>query len=116
MRRLSSRFVLAVGLLGIACSLLAGCPLEAPLIDGGMTPVPGTYYVEERADALYYYQLAETREAEDRWMMLHGGGAWYSNPGFYRLSENYAWTRDRATEGLTLDEFIQLHDPVPEPE
>jgi hypothetical protein len=81
--------------------------------EAGLAPAPGTYYVEQREGGLFYYQLAEMRGAEGRWVELYDNGAWFAGPGFYRLSEERVWAPDENAAGLTLDDIIQLHDPPP---
>lgn len=103
-------------LLGVGLLTLGGCLPLVPLPDELTTlPEPGTYYVERHAGQLYYYQLAEVRGENDQWVALSADGAWYAGPGFYRLSEELTWSADESAEGLTLDDFIQLHDPPPAP-
>lgn len=112
------RSTLASCLLSVGLMALGGCPLEAPLVDDVEPGAePGTYYVEQVEGKLYYYELAEVRGAENRWIELSEEGEWYVGPGVYRLREDHTWSRDADAEGLTLDEIIQLHDappPVPE--
>jgi len=101
-------------LLSVKVLALGGCPLEVPPVDeAAFAPPPGTYYVEQREGKLYYYQLAEVREADGRWIELIDDGTWFTGPGFYRLSDDHVWSRDETAEGLTLDDLIQLHDPRP---
>jgi hypothetical protein len=103
-------------LLSIAGVVLGGCQLLPPPADIPLLPPPGTYYLEAQDGQLYFYQLAEVRGANNEWVALPDAGAWFTGPGFYRLSEDSVWSRDENTEGMTLDDLIQLHDPAPPPE
>ncbi len=114
MKRRSTQSVWASCLIGLGLLLVAGCPMAAPPIDDAMLgPEPGTYYVDQVEHKLFYFQLAQTRGEESGWVRLHDDGGWYEEPGFYELAEDRAWSWDEDTEGLTLDEFVQLHDPPP---
>jgi hypothetical protein len=113
MRYWASQSVLWLLLVSAGASAIGGCPLPVPVDEATLTPAPGTYFVEQREDKLYYYDLAVVRGAEGRWVALDDDGMWFTGPGFYELSEDHVWSRDEDTEGLTLDEVIQLHDPPP---
>jgi hypothetical protein len=95
---------------------LGGCPqLAPPTDDVAIAPEPGRYYVEQFDGKLSYYRLSEWRGDESGWVELDDEGTWYTGPGFYVLSDDYVWSRDEDTEGMTLDDAIQLHDPPPAP-
>ena len=114
MKHRSSQSVLATSLIGLGLLVAGGCPMVVPLVDDTMLgPEPGTYYVDRFDDKLVYYKLAETRGEDSGWVRLNDDGAWYERPGFYELSEDHEWSWDEDAEGLTLDDFIQLHDPLP---
>lgn len=111
------RYVMfAICLLSFAAVGLSGCVwVGPPLGEMDLGPTPGTYYVEQQEGKLEYYELPDVRGADGRWIELDDEGVWFTVPGFYRLSEDYVWSRDASAEGLTLDDFIQLHDPPPVP-
>lgn len=114
MSRREGCFIATSWLVSLVALTIGGCPLDAPPSDVALIgPLPGTYYVDQSAGKLFYFQLAEARGAENRWQELANDGAWFTGPGFYRLSEEYIWSRDEGAERLTLDEVIQLHDPAP---
>lgn len=93
---------------------LGGCPMQSvPLDEQAVVLAPGTYYVEQYDDTLYYYDLAEVRGADQGWVPLLDEGEWFAGPGFYRLSKDYTWSRDENAADMTLDDIIQLHDPPP---
>gem|GEM_PF-2320056 len=99
--------------------LTGGCPLgvdsgaNAVLGISATLPAPGTYFVEMKADGLSYFQMARVRGEADAWMPLADDGMWFDGPGFYRLDENAAWSRDPNFDGLTLDDVLQLNDAPP---
>jgi hypothetical protein len=114
MRHRSRQSLLTICLIRFGLLSLAGCPMATPLVDDTLLgPEPGTYYVDRVDGKLCYYKLAETRDADNEWVPLDDASTWYTGPGFYELSEEYEWSWDEEAEGLTLDEFIQLHDPLP---
>jgi hypothetical protein len=114
MKHRSTQSVLATSLIGLGLLVTGGCPMAMPLVDDPMlAPEPGTYYVDLVDGKLCYYKLPQTRDDDSGWVALNDDGPWYEGPGFYELSEDYEWSWDEDAEGLTLDEFIQLHDPLP---
>lgn len=114
MKHRSSQSVLATSLIGLGLLVAGGCPMVVPLVgDALLGPDPGTYYVERADGELSYYQLPEVRGQDGSWVRLTDDGEWYVGAGFYRLSEDYEWSWDEASEGLTLDDFLQLYDPLP---
>jgi hypothetical protein len=116
MKRSISHLTIATACLGASLSALGGCPLGLPVIDGAAFSLsPGAYYVEQHDGRLCYYELAAVRGAEGEWVELNEDGAWFTSPGLYVLSEDYVWSRDQNAAELTLDDFIQLHDPRPAP-
>ena len=108
---------LRTGMLCLAAAitlLIAGCPLDEPSQSGlAYLPNPGTYYVEEQGAKVFYYQLAQSRGESGDWIELSDAGDWFQGAGFYVLDDNMNWSLDTDSAGLTLDEFIQLHDPAP---
>lgn len=107
---------------GMLCSIaaftmmIAGCPLPEPAQnDLKFALTPGTYYVEQHDSKVFYYQLAQTRGETGAWVELPSIGDWFVGAGFYVLDDESNWAVDQETAGLTLDEFIQLHDPAPTP-
>jgi hypothetical protein len=114
MRRHNCHSLLAFGLIRFSLLAIAGCPLAVPVVDDAtLGPEPGTYYVDRIDGKLCYYKLADTRDEDAVWVPLNDGDAWYQGPGFYELSEDYEWSWDEARVGSTLDEFLQLYDPLP---
>ena len=114
MKHRSSQSVLATSLIGLGLLVAGGCPMVVPLVGDALPgPQPGTHYVERSDGELFYYQLPEVRGQDGSWVRLTDDGAWYVGAGFYRLSEDYEWSWDQASEGLTLDDFLQLYDPLP---
>ena len=106
---LATTLLVSLGLLAVA-----GCPMTAPLVDDTLLGLqPGSYYVDQIDGELSYYQLPQWRGDESGWVALNDESIWYQGPGFYKLSENYEWSWDETREGLTLDEFLQLYDPLP---
>lgn len=72
---------------------------------------PGTYFVEQRSDKLFAFQLPEVRGEEGQWIEITERGLPFNGQGLYRLSNDFEWAQEAA--GVTLDEVIQLHDPPP---
>lgn len=113
MKHRSTQPIWASCVVGLGLLAVAGCPTSTFIEDTLLGPEPGTYYVDLVDGKLCYYKLAQTDDEESEWVTLDDDGDWYEGAGFYELSEDYEWSWNEDAEGLTLDEFIQLYDPLP---
>lgn len=132
MHRTSLYLRLIGGLSGTIALLAGGCPSEGTFPPtGAPTPPPGRYWIAERDGELYYFDLPGQRGDSAEWVALRADDphspahAWYLGEGLYEQREDLTWTLielapsvagssdANATDALTLDELLQLHDPPP---
>lgn len=102
---------------------LGGCPLQAPLsedapqaaaADASTTLNAGTFWVERQGGTLAAFSMPARRGDAGAWTTLEASAtAWFSGSGLYTLSQDGTWSREASTNGLLLDEWVQLHDPKP---
>ncbi|MCK4341708.1 MAG: hypothetical protein KAY37_08305 [Phycisphaerae bacterium] len=93
--------------------LVAGCPVDPTQWPPAETYV-GTYWVEYSDGELAAFELPAYRGEEGTWLTLATDlPTWYTGPALYEVSADGSWIRLTDDEDLTLDEVIQLHDPLP---
>ncbi len=141
MRLAAFRFRLMGSLAGFLALLPGGCPVEIAAPSGEpLALAPGRYWITQHQGQLYYFDLPEQRGQPGRRLTLPAGAglppqaalpgadpAWFVGEGLYELRPDLTWTVIQAaassddaadadaTEILTLDAILQLHDPPPPP-
>jgi len=130
MRPAAFRFRLMGSLAGFLALLPGGCPVEiaAPPTEPPAL-APGLYWVTRHQGQLYCFDLPKQRGQPGRWLTLPSGAdpAWFVGEGLYELRSDLTWTIIQAAAGyggaadgdatdiLTLDDILALHDPPPPP-
>jgi hypothetical protein len=120
------RFALvSLSILALAL-LVGGCPVTDSAILTGeqptdaaasrpdQAPSPGTYWVEQNAAGLVYFEPPAQRNTPGRWTaLLEEEALWFSGPAFYTRDPVDQWSRAHELDGLTLDDLMQVYDAPP---
>lgn len=85
-----------------ADSEVAGIAAEA-------LPVTGVYWLEIDGENVTAYPIDNVRADET---LTLSGTAWYAGPGWYELNDDGDWTARVDLSDLTLDDVLQVQNPV----
>lgn len=119
MKHMTTRIISSIALM-FPVLLVAGCPMDMAQLDA--TPglasaypdLAGLYWVEYADDELAIFRLPAVRGDDGDWLEIAADMPdWYTGPALYEVDAGGAWERITHDDSITLDEIIQLHDPVP---
>lgn len=112
--------IVSVVALTLPILLVAGCPMDMAQLDASpvladMYPdLAGQYWVEYADGELAIFRLPQVRGDDGDWLEIAADmPTWYTGPALYEVDDTGMWQRVTQDDSITLDEIIQLHDPVP---